>query len=553
MSKTTPIVSTGDWHLPASARYLGPHAPDASLDVTLVLRRKNPLGQLAPAASRSTRHADFVARYGADPTDVERLRNFSRQHGLHELACEPGRRTLHLRGTAQSLQQAFGVQLGHYELTPGGVSYVGCAQAPILPDPAVIAVLGLDRRPVAQPHFRIAQATPGNTYTPLQIGQLYNFPAGDGSGQTIAIIELGGGYVQADLDTYFKGLGLATPSITAVSVDGGSNQPGGAADAEVMLDIEVSGTLAPAAQFVVYFGGNTDQGFYDAISQAAHSSSQPANVMSISWGGPESSWSTASRNAMETALEDAAALGVTVTVAAGDNGSSDGVSGGQPTVDYPASSPSVLACGGTELQGSGSTIKSEVVWNETAGDEGATGGGVSAVFALPAWQSASKVPVAPGGFVGRGVPDVAGNADPLTGYAVRVDGQDEVIGGTSAVAPLWAALVARLNQQLGHALGAANATLYGVGEKGFHDITQGNNGSYAAGPGWDACTGLGSPNGQALLGALQGAVPGPAPAPNPAPAPSPPHKHKPKPKPMPKPKPKPPASGGKPPKRKSST
>ncbi|OOG51379.1 S53 family peptidase [Rhodanobacter sp. C01] len=533
MSKTTPTVATADWHLPTNARYMGSHAPDETLDVTLVLRRRSPLGTLAPSASRSERHADFVARYGADPADVERLRSFSRQHGLQELACEPGRRTLHLRGTAQSLQQAFGVQLGHYELTPGGAPYVGSAQAPVLPDPAVIAVLGLDQRPVAQPHFRIAQATPANTYTPLQVGQLYNFPAGDGTGQTIAIIELGGGYVQTDLDTYFKGLGLTTPSITAVSVDGGSNQPGGDADAEVMLDIEVSGALAPAAQLVVYFAGNTDQGFYNAISQAAHSTTQPANVMSISWGGPESNWSTASRNAMETALEDAAALGVTVTVAAGDNGSSDGVSSGQPTVDFPASSPSVLACGGTELVGSGSTIKSEVVWNETAGNEGATGGGVSTVFALPSWQSTSKVPAAPNGFVGRGVPDVAGNADPLTGYSVLVDGQSEVIGGTSAVAPLWAALVARLNQQLDHALGAANAALYGIGEAPFHDITQGNNGSYAAGPGWDACTGLGSPNGQALLSALQGNK-----SSSPAPAPS---GHKPKGDTH-----KSPASGGKP-------
>src|SRR6185437_11066806 len=339
MSKTKPTAVTSPWHLPAGARYLGPHAPDETLDVTVVLRRMNPLGAVDPSALRSARHADFTARYGADPADVDRVRNFSRQHNLQELACEPGRRTLHLRGSAQALQQAFGVQLGHYELTPGGASYVGCAQAPTLPDPALIAVLGLDRRPVAQPHFRIAQAQPSATYTSLQVGQLYNFPTGDGSGQIIAIIELGGGYAQADLDTYFSGLGLATPSITAVSVDGGSNQPGGDA--------------------------NADQGFYNAISQAAHSSSQPATVMSISWGGPESSWSTASRDAMETALEDAAALGVTVTVAA-------------------------------------------------AGNEGATGGGVSAVFALPAWQSASNVPAAPGGFIGRGVPDVAGNADPLT-------------------------------------------------------------------------------------------------------------------------------------------
>lgn len=499
-------------HQPPGARYLGRHAPDASLDVTLVLRRRNPLDTTTPPLPQATRHADFGARFGADPDDLDRLRGFGRQHGLQELACEPGRRTLHLRGTVQALQRAFGVQLGRYELAPGGAVYVGCAQAPTLPDPSVIAVLGLDRRPVARPHFRVAQAQPVNTYTPPQVGQLYDFPAGtDGSGQVIAIIELGGGYRQADLDTYFGSLGLATPAITAVPVDGGGNQPGGAADAEVMLDIEVAGALAPAAQLAVYFAPNTDQGFYNAISQAAHDASAPAAAMSISWGAPEDSWAAASRNAMETALEDAAALGVTVTVAAGDNGSSDGESDGQPHVDFPAASPSVLACGGTKLLASGGTIRSEVTWNETAAGEGATGGGVSAVFALPAWQADAAVPTTAAGFAGRGVPDVAGNADPLTGYAVRVDGQDEVVGGTSAVAPLWAALVARLGQPLGHPPGALQATLYGIGGGAFRDITQGDNGSYAAGPGWDACTGLGSPDGQALLGALQAGSANPAP------------------------------------------
>ncbi|MEO8811138.1 MAG: S53 family peptidase, partial [Rhodanobacter sp.] len=221
----------------------------------------------------------------------------------------------------------------------------------------------------------------------------------------------------------------------------------------------------------------------------------------------------------------------TVTVAAGDSGFSDGESDGQPHVDFPASSPSVLACGGTRLLGKGGTIGSEVVWNESTSNEGATGGGVSTAFVRPAWQASSKVPPAAGGFVGRGVPDVAGTADPLTGYDVRVDGQDEVIGGTSAVAPLWAALVARLNQQLGHPLGAANAALYGVGAKGFRDITQGNNGRYKAGRGWDACTGLGSPDGQALLGSLKtgSAAPAPVPTgdkPKPGGHPPPAHRHK---------------------------
>ncbi|HJR13300.1 MAG TPA: S53 family peptidase [Rhodanobacteraceae bacterium] len=529
VQNTTPATTTRR-HLPFAMRYLGACAHDEPLDVTVVLRRRQPLERPIPRTPR----AEFAARYGADPADVERVRVFGRQHGMQEQACDMARRTLHWRGSAQSLQQAFGVKLGRFEMSPGGATFIGCSGAPVLPDPAVIAVLGLDRRPVAHPHFRIAQAQPAVTYTPLQIGQLYAFPAGDGTGQTLAIIELGGGYQQSDLDTYFNGLGLKTPSVGAVSVDGGSNQPGSSADAEVMLDIEVAGALAPAATFVVYFAPNTDQGFYDAISQAAHSGSQPATVMSISWGGPEDSWSAASRDAMETALEDAAALGVTVSVAAGDGGSSDGESDGQPHADFPAASPSVLACGGTKLVSSGTTITGEVVWNETAAGEGATGGGVSAVFALPTWQANAGVPKAPNGFAGRGVPDVAGNADPLTGYDVLVDGQSEVVGGTSAVAPLWAGLIARLNQQLGKSLGLANAALYGTAGNGFHDITQGNNGAYQAGAGWDACTGWGAPNGAALLTALSGTGSDPAPGRH--------HKKpkKPKPKPKPKkPKPKP--------------
>jgi kumamolisin len=500
MRKLQPTAPAPRRHLPSVVRYCGACAPGEPLDVTLVLRRRQPLERPLPRVQR----ADFAARYGADPADVERVRAFGARYGMQEQACDMACRTLHWHGNAKSLQQAFGVKLNRYELAPGGTSYVGCEGEPVLPDPAVIAVLGLDRRPIAHPHFRIAQAQPAATYTPVQIGQLYDFPAGDGSGQTIAIIELGGGYQQADLNTYFGGLGLQTPQVSAVSVDGGSNQPGSSADAEVMLDIEVAGALAPAAVFAVYFAPNTDQGFYDAIAQAAHASSLPATVMSISWGGPEDSWSAASRNAMETALEDAAALGVTVCVAAGDGGSSDGESDGQPHVDYPASSTSTLACGGTKLMSSGTAITSEVVWNETAGNEGATGGGVSAVFALPTWQANAGVPKAPNGFAGRGVPDVAGNADPLTGYDVLVDGQSEVVGGTSAVAPLWAALVARLNQQLGQALGHANAALYGTDGDGFHDVTQGDNGAYRAGSGWDACTGWGSPDGTALLAALSG-------------------------------------------------
>lgn len=494
--------------LPAGARPLGPRSGGAPLDVTVVLRRMGaaPAPATWPQRPRWSR-GEFGAHCGADPADIERLRNHVRAHGLVETGCEPNRRVLHVRGSVAALQDAFGVRLGRYRL-PGQRRYVVCCeQAPALPPdlaPRVLAVLGLDRRPVAKPHFRKALRTPKQTYTPPQMGQLYRFPADtDGSGQCVALIELGGGFSQADLTTYFTALGIAKPpTVTAVTVAGGKNSPGGEADGEVMLDIEMVGALAPGAAIAAYFAPNTDQGFYEAISQAVHDAQRKPSVISISWGGPEDSWSASSLAAMQSALEDAAALGVSVTVAAGDSGSSDGESDGQPHVDFPASSPYALACGGTTLAASADTINSEVVWNETASNEGATGGGVSASYALPAWQQDSNVPKAPNGFAGRGVPDVAADADPLTGYQVRVDGQDEVIGGTSAAAPLWAALLARCNQSLGRTVGDVHAALYRIGEAAFHDITQGDNGAYAAGKGWDACTGLGSPDGQKLLSAL---------------------------------------------------
>jgi kumamolisin len=493
------------WAMPSGMKYLGPHTDPSPLDVTLVLRRRQgaaPRPAYWPQRPR-WRRGEFGEQAGAAPRDLESLRAFARQYGLHEIGADAHRRVLHLSGSPRALERAFNVTLGQYQFADGRGPFVAVGQAPKLP-PEAIAVLGLDRRPVASVRSRRPKAKPSVTYTPLQLGEVYGFPAGtDGSGETVAIIELGGGFNSGDLTKYFASLGIAkAPTVTAVGVAGGSNQPGGDADGEVMLDIEVIGALAPGAAIVVYFASNTDQGFYEAISQAAHDSTNKPAVMSISWGGPEDSWTGPSRTAMQSALEDAAALGVTVTVAAGDSGSSDGESDGKPHVDFPASSPYALGCGGTRLTASGAAIVSEVVWNETQAGEGATGGGVSVEFALPEWQQKSAVPKAPNGSAGRGVPDVAGNADPLTGYQVLVDGQSQVIGGTSAVAPLWAALIARCNQKLGTPLGDVHPAFYQIGEPGFRDITQGNNGAYQARVGWDACTGLGSPNGQALLTAL---------------------------------------------------
>ena len=492
------------WTSPKGMKYLGPHEGTEPLDVTVVLRRRSDTTPPPAAWPKPAQfpHGQFGEHYGADPTDIENLRGFAHQHGLTETGCDAHRRVLHLRGTPTQLEQAFEVTLGKYRMND--CEFVGCGQAPKLPSEA-IAVLGLDRRPVARPHVRVPNVQPNTYYTPLQLGQLYNFPANtDGTGQTIGIIELGGGYTATDLSQYFSNLGIGKPpKVVAVSVAGGQNAPGGGdADIEVTLDIEVAGALAPAATLAVYFAPNTDQGFYEAISQAAHDTTNKPSVISISWGGPEDSWNSQSRDAMETAMQDAAALGVTVVTAAGDNGSGDGETDNQPHVDFPSSSPYALGCGGTTLTANGQAIQSEVVWNETASNDGATGGGISIAYPLPTWQQNAKVPNGPNGSSGRGVPDVSANADPLTGYQILVGGQTQAVGGTSAAAPLWAALLARINQQLGKPVGDVHAVLYQAGESAFRDITQGNNGAYQAGPGWDACTGLGSPNGQALLSAL---------------------------------------------------
>jgi kumamolisin len=330
----------------------------------------------------------------------------------------------------------------------------------------------------------------------VEIAQLYSFPTGvTGAGQTIGIIELGGGYKPTDITNYFNSLGLKAPTVTSVSVDNGTNSPTNAnsADGEVLLDIEVAGAVAPGANIVVYFTTNTSQGFQDALSTAIHDTANNPSAISISWGAPEDGWTSQSMQTFDQVAQEGAALGVTITVASGDNGSSDGDTDGADHVDFPASSPHVLACGGTTLASSNGSISSETVWNNGS-NGGATGGGYSAVFAQPSYQSAIS------GQTGRGVPDVAGDADPDTGYNVLVDGEQIVVGGTSAVAPLWAGLVALLNQQLNKRVGFLNPAIYALPEpnNGFNDITEGNNGSYSAGPGWDATTGLGSPIGTTL-------------------------------------------------------
>ena len=494
--------------MPGATR-TGPCDPKERLQVTVVLRQRpsrkpvRTLSQLVSHAERLTR-AEFEVRYGADPKDVERVKAFAAEHKLKISKVNMGARTLVLSGTADAFSQAFQVGLNRYEHAEGAFrGRTDPVRIPANLKSIIKGVHGLDNRPQARPHWRTTSAA-GVSYTPPQVAKLYDFPSGmTGQGQTIGIIELGGGYSQSELDSYFNSLGISPlPAVLSVSVDGGKNQPTGdpnGPDAEVMLDIEVAGAVAPGTKIVVYFAPNTDAGFLDAINSAVMDKRNKPSVISISWGGPESIWTSQSLKSYNAALQSAAAVGVTVCVASGDNGSSDGVTDGKAHVDFPASSPYALACGGTHLVGSGGSITDEEVWNDSP-NNGATGGGVSEAFPLPSWQNAANVPPSanPGNRTGRGLPDLAGDADPLTGYQVAVDGSNAVVGGTSAVAPLLAGLIALFNQALNGPVGYLNTDLYkkvAVSAGTFRDVTQGNNGAYQASQGWDACTGWGEPGG----------------------------------------------------------
>jgi kumamolisin len=527
--------------LPHDAHSIGPAAPDERFEVTVLLRPKAPLQAHASAQPPRERQylsrEEYAARHGADEADVKRVEAFAHAHGLTVAHVSAARRSVFLSGSAQQFAEAFGTRIEHVECP--GISFRG-RSGPVLIPPElhgiVEGVFGLDDRPAARPHFkrrptaadghdaapagaatqRARQAS--HSFTPPELATLYDFPAGaDGSGQCIALIELGGGYRAADIKAYFSGLGLPVPKVAAVRVDGARNAPSNAdsADGEVMLDIEVAAGVAPGATIVVYFAPNSDKGFLDAITHAVHDTTHKPSVLSISWGNPEKNWTAQAMNAFDSAFQAAAALGVTICCAAGDAGSGDqnpddAAPGSAPDTlahaDFPGSSPHALCCGGTRVAASGGKLTHETVWNDDP-RRSATGGGVSDVFDLPDYQASAEVPPSanPGGRRGRGVPDVAGNADPDTGYQVRVDGENLVIGGTSAVAPLWAGLVALLNQQLGHPVGWLNPLLYGSLHAGgaLRDVTSGNNGAYKAGRGWDACTGWGSPVGSRLLQALK--------------------------------------------------
>lgn len=524
MRKTVPLSGSELRPVPG-ARVKGPVSGDELIEVRITLKAPSSLQKKAdelahePIGQRRYLTRDELEKtYAADEATIAKVEDFAREFNLAVSHIDRAQHAVYLTGNARDVCLAFQTYLESYE-QPDGSTYRG-RRGPIhVPEEladAIVSVNGLDNRPVAKPKSRVRQpaadahAGPAVNYTPQELAKLYSFPASAnaGQGQSIAIIELGGGFRQSDLNSYF---GKVAPKVTAISVDRGRNAPTGnpnGPDGEVMLDIEVAGSVAPKAAIAVYFAPNTNKGFLDAISAAVHDKVRNPSVISISWGSAEDggAFSTSVLNAFDQVFQAAAAIGVTILAAAGDGGSSDGLTGDH--VDFPAASPRVTGCGGTRLVAPDKqTIQSETVWNDgTQG--GATGGGVSKIFPVPAYQQglqAARSDSTVHTLTGRGVPDIAANADPVTGYEVLVDGQRFTIGGTSAVAPLLAGLVAILNQQIGKPIGFWNSILYSeLNTKAVRDIAAGNNGTYAAAKGWDACTGVGVPVGSAMLTALMG-------------------------------------------------
>jgi kumamolisin len=495
---------------PENSVLLGKPAPDKFIQLTLVLKRRQSAPDPGSIASHYS-HAQLSDLHGADPADIEAVEAFASEHGFTITRLNTAARTIAISGPCGELAAAFGADLDLRGINGQVVrTRQGGLTVPESLAGGVVAVLGFDQRPVARTHHRVKpRDNDAVAYTPLQIAQAYHFPTNKGKNQTIALIELGGGFRNSDLKKYWKQLKLSNVAVTAVSVDGAHNSPAGDAagpDGEVMLDIEVAGAIAPDARIAVYFANNTDQGFLEAANAVIHDSERKPSVISISWGSGENTWTEQARDAFNSAFHDAALLGISVCVAAGDNGSSDGEPDSEDHVDFPASSPWVLACGGTRLEMENGKIKAEMVWTDGT-NGGATGGGISAYFPQPSYQTGIQmiVPQENSRTSGRGVPDVSGVADPETGYLVLVDGQEGVVGGTSAVAPLWAGLIALWNEQLGQNVGWFHPKLYGTlaQHRVLNDVTCGTNGDFKACTGWDACTGLGTPNGQAILSVLK--------------------------------------------------
>ena len=503
---------------------------NAVIEVSLKLKRKAALPPLTERPTEILTRERLAETYGASQADVDKVSQVFAGFGLQTIASHPGTRTLKLRGTIAAMERAFDVRLFRYSHPEGGYrGRVGSINVPEEVKDLVKGVFGLDNRRVAHRRRRGARdassphsSVPAAWYIPSELATRYKFPAGDGSGQTIALLEFGGGYFPADLKQFCSLANIAAPpSVTPISVDGTATDSTDDTVTEVMLDIEVLAGICEKSKIVVYFASFGEQGWIAALDAVVRDKVNAPRVLSISWGAPEDGefWTQQGQSQIDESLQELAHLGVTVCVASGDDGSSDGVTDGLAHVDYPGSSPYVLSVGGTTILSKGST-QPDVVWKEadglTADQHGSTGGGVSAKYPRPTWQNGINIaPVNPGAIIGRCVPDVSVNADwTVSPYLLVANGSPQSNGGTSAASPLVAALITLINAQrpATNPVGWLTPVLYKpsstagltIGAAGCTDVSSGDNitahnGGFKASPGYDAASGWGTPIGTRLM------------------------------------------------------
>jgi len=485
------------------------------ISFSFILRHGTP-----PNAAGKSRK-EFLDSLAPSDKAVKLVRAFARQHDLEVTAVDLKARKITLTGQPSVIARALHIRLNEYE-TPEGSRYLSHEEELTLPEALheeVLGILGLHRlpfvkRPSPPPQLRVtprsAETETVFDHVPPTLARLYDFPTGvDGSGQRIAIPQLGGGYIRKDIDTYFNSLGIEPPTIKDISVNGGVNKPD-KQDAgfteEVYADIYMAGTIAPKAELLVYFApDNHLHALVETFQAIVYDHENMPGIISCSYGSAEKTWNDNDIRILESVLSDARHQRMTVFAASGDGGSHDDALG--INVDYPASSPSVTGCGGTVayVNPEYTEVLNEVVWNKQGGSPGATGGGISARIELPDWQRQANVPVLKGtpSFQGRGVPDIATVAG---FFQIHMFGEDTKTGGTSCGAPLLAGLMACINQMAGEELGFINEALYklklGDNCPICHDIMEGNNGAYHAGEGWNPCCGLGRPSGKSLADSL---------------------------------------------------
>lgn len=523
-------LASGKASLPAGTE-IGPSDPEKQMTVTVMVKSKATEKEIDDALNKITSgkmapltDAEFNARFGADEKALGRVLKFANSHGLKAVEVDPRSGRVELSGKTKDFNDAFKVSLKDYDDKDNG-PFHSHNNAPSVPKGIgkdIDGVLGLDDRKIAEPHIVMPPPPEGgfqprglfSGYIPTQVAEAYNFPKESmGKGQSVAIIELGGGLDFKDNAQYYKAHNLKLPEINVITVNGAENKTGSGADGEVALDSQVIGAVAPDAKQNLIFAANTDQGFVDAITRATFPKDGETenSAISISWGAPESAWTDDARHAMSVAFKKAALKGISVFCASGDSGAKDNSKDGKYTTDYPSTDPWVTGTGGTRLKlDSNNQRRSEVAWNDGRliglGKLVAGGGGISAKEGVPDYQADAKLPPNANktGLPGRGVPDIAGSASMLDGFQIRVGGHEAPVGGTSGVSPLYAALVMRVNSALGHNVGFINPFLYKKENAGmFFDVTQGNNGGYDAGPGWDGVTGMGVLDGQKFLNALR--------------------------------------------------